>query len=128
MGGKWARPHASRAALQQGLPLPLRARRPARSEAHRCPCRTRAPPQLPQLVASGAPEPLRTAVATLRLLCRIFYSLNSPGLTPVRAALHAAPRAARTLRCCVVPPVTRMRPAPAAAHLPHTKHPATHRR
>lgn len=39
--------------------------------------------QLPALVASGQPEPLRTAVSTLRLLCRIFYSLNSPGLTPL---------------------------------------------
>jgi len=39
---------------------------------------------VPQLAAAGQPEPLKTAVSTLRLLCRIFYSLNSPGLTPVR--------------------------------------------
>ena len=39
--------------------------------------------QLPALAATGQAEPLRTAVSTLRLLCRVFYSLNSPGLTPL---------------------------------------------
>jgi hypothetical protein len=39
---------------------------------------------VPALAASGPPESLKLAVSTLRLLCRVFYSLNSPGLTPVR--------------------------------------------
>jgi hypothetical protein len=39
--------------------------------------------QVPTLASSGQTEQLKLAVSTLRLLCRIFYSLNSPGLTPV---------------------------------------------
>ncbi|GBG00626.1 exportin, partial [Raphidocelis subcapitata] len=38
---------------------------------------------VPALAAAGRTEQLRTAVSTLRLLCRIFFSLNSPGLTPL---------------------------------------------
>ncbi|KIZ00248.1 putative Exportin-2 [Monoraphidium neglectum] len=38
---------------------------------------------VPQLAAQGQGDQLRLAVGTLRLLCRIFFSLNSPGLTPL---------------------------------------------
>lgn len=37
--------------------------------------------------AAGEVDSLRALLAALRLCCRIFFSLNAPGLTPVSGAL-----------------------------------------
>lgn len=42
--------------------------------------------------AAGDLDRLRALLAALRLCCRIFYSLNAPGLTPVRCLAHVMRR------------------------------------
>lgn len=42
--------------------------------------------------AAGDMDRLRALLAALRLCCRIFYSLNAPGLTPVSALALARSR------------------------------------
>jgi hypothetical protein len=37
--------------------------------------------------AAGDMDRLRALLAALRLCCRIFYSLNAPGLTPVSSSV-----------------------------------------
>jgi hypothetical protein len=41
---------------------------------------------LPAAAAGADLEPLKSLLSAVRLLCRIFLSLNSPGLTPVSSS------------------------------------------
>lgn len=42
---------------------------------------------LPAAAAGSDLEQLKSLLSAVRLLCRIFFSLNSPGLTPVGSRL-----------------------------------------
>jgi len=45
---------------------------------------------LPAVAAGGNGAALRTLLSSARLACRVFYSLNSPGLTEVSRKMHGA--------------------------------------
>lgn len=51
---------------------------------------------LPAAAAGGDLERLKALLSAVRLLCRIFFSLNSPGLTPVRGRTEHADEAQRS--------------------------------